>query len=222
MRKCLSALIGISILFGGLGGQEVTDTLQITIEGDLAGVAFQSFEVELRIGDTVTYVAQAVDSEGDPVTSGVVYTYASSDTTLLVIDAITGFATALRKGNMEVIVRAEYGGLETWTASFRDGDLNWTGHDKVPLHLWEPSLGDSTWYAAEDRWVYDQTPVPNPDPTLQFCLYIVDARGYLVGQSVPPPTCPLAIAERPTSPAYPMFASISRVRPELFVFGSPG
>jgi len=180
--------------------QTVADTLSVTIEGDLAGVEFATFSVSLRIGDTVQYVGQAYDSEGDPVTNGVVYTYATNQPTLLQIDAASGVAVALGKAtpadNLLVIVRAEYGGLALRVASFQGGELNW-GSTLPPAVVGEP-------YHA------------------QLCSYLVDSDGFLVSQSLAPPVCPLVFAQRPTPPAFPMFAGISRVRPDLFLFGAPG
>ena len=191
--KYLRWLILAFLLATPIQAQVVADTLRVTIQGDsIAGVSFTVFSVTLTVGDTVQYVAQAYDADGDPITSGVVYTYASSDTTLLRILPASGWALALQKGQVDVIVRAEYGGLTMQVASFRDGELTW-GSGKV-------EVGE----------------------TLQYCAYIVDGGGYLVGQSQPPPTCPLVFPERAAPPAHPMFASVSRVRPGLFVFTRAG
>ena len=185
-------ILAALLLAPPIQAQVVADTLRVTIEGDLAGVSFTVFSVTLTVGDTVQYVAQAYDEDGDPITTGVVYTYASSDTTLLRILPASGWALALQKGNVDVIVRAEYGGLIVHVASFRDGELTW-GSGNI-----------------------------EKGQTLQYCAYIVDGGGYLVGQSQPPPICPIAFLPRPEAEAHPMFASVSRVRPELFVFTSAG
>ena len=157
----------------------------------VAGVEFTTYEVSLGVGEMVQYVGQAYDSGGNPVTSGVTYTYVTNQPTLLEIGSTTGLAIALSKATpsdgLLVIVRAEYdGGLIMRIASFQEGELSWAD-----------TINDGT--------------VGQPY-LAQLCGYIVDADGYIVSQSRPPPDCPLVFAQRPAPPAF----STKGQRPQPF------
>jgi hypothetical protein len=165
---CLAGLALLAMFAAKpMAGQTVTDTVMVTVEGDLAGVGITTFEQTFRIGDTVQFVAEAYDSEGDPVSA--VFTWASADTTAVRIDAATGLAVGVGKGsNVAIWVRAE-AVQEMRLASFRPPDsLNWTGQDTIPIGA-----------------------------NLQYCAYLVDAVGFLVSDSPGPPICPIVFLPRP-------------------------
>lgn len=176
--------------------QLVTDTVRVTVEGDLAAVGITSFEATFRIGDTVQFVAEAYDSEGDPVTA--VFTWASEDPAVVSIDPNTGLAVGLTKGtNVAIWVRAEAVG-EMRLASFRPPDsLNWSGFDTLTIQ--RDSAGE----------------IIGAPPELQYCAYLVDPVGYLVADSPGPPLCPVVFLPR-AEPVFTMFAGISRSRPAGF------
>lgn len=185
MKKILLFLLTLAM--PAFASAQVADTVFVSVFGDLNSVTFTTFEVNLNIGDTVQYVAQAFDSEGDPVAA--TYRYASSDTTVVKIDAYTGVAVGLKKGtNIAITVMAEAGSL--FMASFRPPDsLNWTGYDTISCS--EPDCSDA--------------------PTLQYCAYLVNDAGFLVGESPGPPTCPIVWPWAPNT-TDPVFASIPRPR----------
>lgn len=179
---------------------QVADTTLVIIEGDLAEVLIQVPDTIISIGDTIFFFAETVDSDGDPVDA--LLTWSSSNLAAFPIDEVTGVAVALTKdlGGVEVYVQAVKIGAMI-LATFRDGELNWSGFDTVALQLWEPSLGDSTWYDRGGYWVYDEILVPNPDPTLQYCAYLVDPNQRLLVENPGPPTCPIVFLPPRPRPA---------------------
>jgi hypothetical protein len=189
MKKMIFLALLASTIPSATRAQLVTDTVRVTVEGDLAAVGITSFEATFRIGDTVQFVAEAYDSEGDPVSA--VFTWASEDPAVVSIDPNTGLAVGQTKGsNVAIWVRAEAVG-EIRMASFRPPDsLNWSGADTID------AIGE----------------------TLQYCAYVVDPGGYLVAESPGPPTCPIVFNPRPTE-APRVFAGISRSRPAGFFHG---
>ena len=183
--KRLSWVLLLALLVPSfLGAQVATDTVLVTIEGDLAEVTIQVPDTTLSIGDSIQYTAITVDSDGDPVTTQLTWT--SSQPQILSIDAQTEMAVALQKSPpgvpIAVSVRAEkIGALHL--ASFRDGELNWMGNDTIDVGA-----------------------------TLQYCAYLVDPDNYLLAEDPGPPTCPIVFVTRPEPPTT-VFASIPRVRP---------
>lgn len=153
---------------------QVADTIQVTIQGDLAEVVLTSELVTPpRIGDTIIFQAQAVDSEGDPV--AVVFTWASEDSTALRIETMeNGQARgiAIRKATVRVWVMAEPV-EDMLLASFRDGELVW---------------GEGHLQEGE---------------TIFFCAYLVRG-AELVAQSEPPPTCPSVFVSPSTPDPFPL------------------
>jgi hypothetical protein len=192
---------------------QVVDTVYVSVQGDLNRVMFTEFETNMTIGETKVFRAVAFDSDGDTVNA--IMTYKSTDPTVIQIDSITGLATALKKGtNIGIWVRAEAGSM-MHMASFRDGDLDFSGNWEIPLYTWQNSLGDSTWYEPTDGrdpyWVKDYIRVPNPNPTLQFCAWLVDGGGHMVAESPGPPTCPTVWLPAP-EPTNSMFVYVPRTR----------
>lgn len=226
--KHLRYLLFLPLLLVPAAGyaQTAVDTVFITVEGALFETTITTIERKLQLGDTIEFVAVATDPDGDPVTAQ--HTWASSVPSIISIDAVTGVAIALQKtapGQTVALYVLSEQVSELLLASFRDGELNWSGQDSIALQLWEPSLGDSTWVqpsgTTAGHWVYDYILVPNPDPTLQYCAYLVNNARELVSQDPGPPTCPVAF---PTVqvPANALFASILRIRPLIQVRGAPG
>lgn len=175
-------LLGFIVLPGAVTGQTIADTVRITIVGNLTTVEIiEDYPPEVAIGDTIHFHAEAFDEEGDPVLAD--FTWISVDTTKMQVFNVgdgTALGIALSKPFADVAVRAEPI-MEILLASFRDGRLNWTGHDTIFTPL--DSLGN----------VID----PNdPSAHLQYCAYAVRGR-YLVTQSPGPPTCPIVFTSAP-------------------------
>jgi hypothetical protein len=170
----LSAILGALLaLPSAVSGQEITDTVFLTIQGNLTDVTIVRDFIETpAVGDTVIFSAVAVDEEGDPIAAD--FTWLSGDTTALQLiqqpDG-TAIGIALRKATVWVAVRAEPI-TEVLLASFRDGELNWSGLDSLVL--------------GND---------------LQLCAYAVRG-GFLVAESPGPPTCPIVFTPEPTPPGY--------------------
>ena len=164
MKRFLFALF--FLLAAPAAGQVVTDSVQITIEGNLAYVRIEVPDSSLTIGDSIQFVAFPEDSEGDPVTALV--TWASSDPAVMSIDPETGMAVALAKtrGNpVWIYARAERIG-DLLLASFRDGELTW---------------GEGTVTVGE---------------YIQYCAYMVDPDFHLLSEDPGPPTCPTVFLPR--------------------------
>jgi hypothetical protein len=186
----------LAALFAGLAAPaagQVVDTVFVPVVGTLTSVTITEYPASMRAGDTVQFVAVAIDEEGDSYPA--VYTWASSDSTVIRIDAETGLAVGLRKSDpgtpVAITVRAE-GVVTAHLASFRPPDsLNWSGHDTL---------------------VMERDAAGNPLPvTLQYCAWFIDAEGYVVAESPGFPTCPRVFPHRPTEPGS-MFAGVSRSR----------
>lgn len=180
----LSAILGALLaLPSAIKGQEITDTVTLTIQGALTDVAIVRDFVETpAVGDTVVFTAEAFDSEGDPIAAD--FTWISGDTTALQLiqqpDG-TAIGIALRKATVWVAVRAEPI-TEVLLASFRDGELNWSGYDTIPL--------------GHD---------------LQYCAYAVRDT-WLVAESPGPPTCPIVFTPEPVATGYRLAEMFKPVR----------
>jgi hypothetical protein len=173
--------------------QEVTDTVFFTVQGDLAEVQIVETVITLPvvIGDTIPLVAEAFDSEGDPVSF--VATWATSDTTALRIiqnqDGTTGaIGIVLRKGSFWVAVRAERI-TEIRLATFRNGVLNWSGRDTA-------SVGGE----------------------IQYCAYVLNGYQELVAESPGPPACPTVFYPRAVVPNTVYAFVPQRIIPPEFIF----
>lgn len=148
-----------------LSAQQVADTLTVTVEGDLA-VAEIVYEGTPRIGDTIQFVGEAYDSEGDPVTATL--TWATSDSTIMSIDASSGEAVVHAKGTVSIYLLAELvQSLALGAFRPEDGPTTITFPD--PPH-WDLHEGES----------------------LQMCGYLLSPEGLLVAQSAGSPgsLCP--------------------------------
>ena len=201
-------------------GQVAVDTVWVTVEGPLFETTITTVTRRMQLGDTVQFVAIAQDQQGDSVTAA--FTWATSDPGLVSIDPLTGIAIALGKTRQGVAISVLTEQVtELVLASFRDGELNWSGRDTVRPY-WEPSLGDTAWWAGNEttpgRFLPDTLLV---FPILQYCAYLINATRQLVAQDPGPPLCPLVFQDIPLQ-TNTLFASVPRIRPLLQVRGSPG
>lgn len=177
-------------------GQAVTDSLRVTIRGDLAaaeiGVVSEVNLNNMKIGQSAVLVAGAVDSDGDPVEAEFFWESLSPDTLqLTVLNDSTAQVTALHKAPGGVTVRlTATQPVEIQLAGFRGGEFD--------------AWGTTTQYCDTD-----QAGVVTGNCTENyFCAYAV--RGAtLVFQSDLPPRCPVLFQVPPES-SYPMS---DRIRP---------
>jgi hypothetical protein len=102
----------------------VGDTITITIRGDLDRV--HAFDIEGRIGDTLQLRAVALDSEGDTITTGIIWTWASSDSSVVrILDHEKGIAVGLKKGTVQGFVLATVFDLIAVGWLHPDGRMEW-------------------------------------------------------------------------------------------------
>ncbi|HUT57648.1 MAG TPA: hypothetical protein VNA25_07330 [Phycisphaerae bacterium] len=169
--RCFIAL-GIIWMSGattpGLEAQNVSDTITITIVGNVSGVILTGeYLTPFRVGDTAIFRAEVVDEDGAPINA--LISFFTEDATALSLEVITdptvpanigqARGIALKKATVRVWVVAEPI-TEMRLATFRDGNLNWSGFDSV-------AVGGS----------------------LQYCAYLT--RGtVLVVEDPGPPACP--------------------------------
>ena len=185
-------------------GQVAVDTVWVTVEGPLFETTITTVTRRMQLGDTVQFVAIAQDQEGDSVTA--VFTWASTDPTIVSIDPLTGIAIAIAKTTQPVGIAVLTEQVsELLLATFRDGSLNFSGHDTIFIQ--KDSLGNVTTPLSERR--------------LQYCAYLINATRQLVAQDPGPPTCPMVFQDIPIQ-ADAMFARVPRIRPLFQVRGSPG
>jgi len=188
--------LALLLLTAPAAGQVAVDTVWVTVEGPLFSTTITTVERLLTVGDTVHFVAVAHDEQGADVTA--LFTWSSSRPDLVNIDAVTGMAIALQKDTARVAISVLTEQVERLVlASFRDGNLNFSGFDTLFLNT--DSLGNQI----------------GPFPTLQYCAYLLNPWGYMVAQDPGPPTCPLAFAQALST--YAMFRAVPRVRPLLEV-----
>lgn len=213
--RLLAAVAALLLLALPARAQLVTDTVRITIEGDLAEVVIQLNDTTISIGDTIYFNALAYDSEGDPVSAQL--TWAAEDTTVLDLDPLTGVGVALRKaqGGIWVVVRAERVG-EMLIASFRDGELRWLSE----------TVGDTIYCEYPDiippSPEYPEGRCPDdPLPWHQWCGYLVSPDYHLLAESPGPPLCPIVFFEAPEPPDA-LLAMVPRIRPLFGVQPHPG
>ena len=191
----LLLLIAAFLLAIGVGqaGAQVTDTVTVTIAGTVAGVVLTAeYVTPARVGDTVIFRAVVTDEDGDPINALV--RFGVEDPTILRLEAITdstvaaneGLARgiALRKATTRVWVGANQIG-EMRLASFRAGELNWSGFDSV-------AVGES----------------------LQYCAYLTRGTT-LILQDPLPPTCPTVFLPEPGPEQMPYLAAATVRRSEF-------
>ena len=218
----IAVTIGLILFFSSpVFGQTAVDTVWVTVEGRLTESIITQIDTTLAPGDTIEFVAIGLDQDGDEVS--IVNTWASSDSTVVRIDQVTGIAVGLRKGRVAISVLSEQVSA-LHLAWFRDGELNFTDPAVTYLQVLVDSPGDSAWVDLPDHtegggWAMDKTWVANPDPTTQYCAYLVGPTQKLVAQAPGPPTCLIAFAP-PRFPPRSVFAVVPRVRPNLVEWGS--
>ena len=202
MKRLLPFLL--LLVAAPLQAQTAVDTVWVTVEGPLFVTTITTVERRLQLGDTVQFVAIAQDQEGDSVTA--VFTWASSDPAAVSIDPLTGIAIALQKTTQPVGISVLTEQVsELLLATFRDGNLNFSGNDTIFIQ--KDSLGNVTTPLEERR--------------LQYCAYLINASRQLVAQDPGPPTCPLVFQDIPLQ-ADAMFARVPRIRPLFQVRDDPG
>jgi hypothetical protein len=178
-------------------GQVVSDTIFISVEGTpTAALLTAEFDTPFYVGDTATFMVEVMDEAGQPITA--LISFFSTDTTMLRIEPVAtdggapssvGMAVgiALRRDTVPVGVWAVAEPLgELRVATYRGDRLEST----IETGTWESAPGDSTWWEPESRWVQGYQFVPNPDPTLQACAYLLNPAGDLIAQE--PEGCPMA------------------------------
>lgn len=208
LKLVLAILLFLFALPQQNDAQIVTDTVRITIEGDLAEVVIQLNDTTIAIGDTIYFTALTYDSEGDPVSAQL--TWISQDTTVFQIDALTGVGVALKKaqGGIWVVVRAERIG-DLLIASFRDGELRWLSETVSDTLKCYPDI-----IPPDGR-------CPEPLPTLQLCGYLVSPEYNLLAEDPGPPVCPVVFFSAP-EPPNALLQLVPRIRPLFSVQPSAG
>ena len=175
---------------------QVGDTITVTIVGNVTGVVLTAeYVTPARVGDTVIFRAVVTDEDGDPINA--LIRFGVEDPTVLRLEAITdstvaaneGLARgiALRKATTRVWVGASPIS-EMRLASFRDGALNWSGHDSIQIHR---DAGGAV--------------IPELS-SLQYCAYLT--RGTtLILQDPLPPDCPIVFLPEPGPEQMPYLAA---------------
>lgn len=172
-----------------LQAQEISDTLRITVRGNLARVEIAMAEVivsPMKVGQQGVLIARAYDDDGDPMVAD--FFWESSDPTLVSIAVTsdsTAVITALKKTTEEVsiILRATEK-LEIYVAAWRSADGMFLGINEFTLDCAAYPDGtlahlSPTYPADAPRWC-----------EAQLCAYGI--RGdQLVVQSALPPVCPI-------------------------------
>ena len=183
------SLLALLLMTGASQAEaQVTDTILITIEGNVAGVILTGeYVTPLRVGDTVIFKANVVDEEGLPINA--LISFFTEDSTILRLETITdptlgvneGMARgiALKKATVRVWAIAEPI-TEMRLATFRDGVLNWSGEDSI-------LVGES----------------------IQYCAWLTRGNR-LVAESPGPPTCPSVFVADPLPAPYHALSRLDR------------
>lgn len=159
---------------------QVSDTLQITVVGTLTEVVLSGeYVTPPQAGDSILLVATAFDEDGTEMPA--MFSFFSEDSTVIRLEERTwtqpneALAVAVRKGTVRLWVVAEP--IEEMVrASFRNGELNFTGFDTIPV-----------------------------GGEIQYCAWLVRA-GYLVVESPGPPACPTVFTPEPPRGLLNVFA----------------
>lgn len=102
LRMAMLALLLTPVVASG----QVLDSIPVVVEGTIVTVAigvevngtatFGLDTLHVQVGDSLQFVADVRDEDGEPVRA--IKTYASTDTSVIKIDAITGLAVVVSKG----------------------------------------------------------------------------------------------------------------------------
>lgn len=193
--------------------QEIADTMRITIRGDLARTEIVRAEVfvqDLRIGQQGVLVAQAYDSDGDPVEADFFWESMAPDTLAIEVTSdSTATVTALHKAPAGVIVKlTATEKTRVVIAAWRSADGKFLGIDQFTLQC--AALPDGT---------LSYTVIEEPELraeaagwcSAQLCAYAVKEER-MVLQSALPPECPLLFGAgnpgRPLSSRVVPFAAL--------------
>ena len=189
MRPLLVACLALCVIATAATSQELRDTIQVTIESPLASVTIAPVQMPLHRGDTIQFTASVVDADGVPAAASL--TWATSDSTRLRIDPITGIAVALLTDNqyrqqqglspqdtvptLEVYVLAEPVVSSVW---------GWFRPDEGPeaIRLSEPGPLD-----RRVAWSVGDEPTVDIGGEIRWCLYALDSRQRVVYQELGEP-----------------------------------
>ena len=168
--------------------QEIADTIRIEIVGNVTSVVITAnYVTPVRVGDTVLFMADVVDEDGDPISA--LLTYFTEDSTALRLEDLPdgqARGIALKKASVRVWVVAEPF-TELRVASFRPPDsLNWSGADTIFARM------DSTGAVLPGQ----------PEAVLQMCAYLTRGGTILVAESPGPPLCPTVFLPATLPSAY--------------------
>jgi len=170
--KQLNWLPLVLLLAQPLEAQEVSDTILVTIQGNVTDVvlATEYVTTPFRVGDTVLFRAVVTDETGDPINAFI--QFFAEDPSVIRLVPITDPTMALNEGQAYGVALMKTTGTRVWVratpigglqiASFRDGALNWTLNDTI-----------------------------GPGETLQYCAYLHDLNFNIVAQGPLPPDCPI-------------------------------
>ena len=184
----------------------ITDTMIITIRGNLAQVEIaqaEIFVVPMRIGDTGNLVARAFDEAGDPIDA--TYFWEVSDPTkmlLTVTSDSTATITALRKTERDsqgnpipiVITLKAVQTTEVAIGAWRSADGKFLGwNDNITLPCAAHSDGQLAWKAlaeSDDPRITDDLRAESGAwCSAQLCAYALRGNRLVLASDIPP-TCP--------------------------------
>jgi len=164
MKRLLLAMVAALVLAVPAAGQTATDTVTITIEGNLVAVTLDVLSNgPYHVGDTVQVVAHPQDSAGDPVSA--ILTWGASDTTAVLIepDALGAKLILLKKtvgqggGDVQIWVVAQQVNqvVSGWFPDSHPGEIIW----QFPVGL--TSINESATICT--YWLYNGYVVQQTD-----------------------------------------------------------
>jgi len=208
MRAIVLWLVAAGMLMGTeeAAGETPEDTIQntlaVTVRGDLAAVEMVLAEVsvpELRIGQSATIIARAVDSDGDPVPADFFWEIDQPENVALEVTSdSTAVVTGLHKTTGPVIITlTAVDPVEVRIAGFRAADGELLGIDEIDLACAAGSDGGPAHLTASPETREEVESWCSAD----LCAYAIRG-GRMVLQSAPPPSCPLLwpAVEEPARP----------------------
>ena len=174
-----------------LDAQEVGDTIEITIQGNVDQVVLVAeFVTPPRVGDTIIFRATVTDEDGDPINAFV--RFGVEDPTVLRLETISDSTTAVNVG----LAR----GIALKKATTRV----WVGANPVTeMRLASFRPPDSLNWGLSNGGIPNDT--INAGEALQYCAYLTRGE-VLVAQSPEPPACPTVFYPEPTGPYLPRLA----------------
>ena len=151
MKRFHWLLIAAALLVVPLAGeaqQIVTDTIVVDVIGSPTEATITAmFATPPRVGEQVIFRVEVVDEDSIPINA--IVTFLVDDATILQLAnplnpqpgryEATGTVLQKKQFSIWAVITPEID--EVRIASFRDGELNWTGYDTIPI-------GDSLQYCA--------------------------------------------------------------------------